>query len=94
MGVNRVSEQIATISAPLGGGRLMATALGARDLDRSLALYVGAIGMRLLRRKDYAKGRFTVAFVGFGEAPVPRRLSSPITEASTITISGRHSDSW
>jgi lactoylglutathione lyase len=37
------------------------------NLDRSLAFYTGALGMTLLRRKDYPGGRFTLAFVGYGE---------------------------
>ncbi len=36
------------------------------DLDRSLDFYTGVLGMRLLRRKDYPEGRFTLAFVGYG----------------------------
>jgi lactoylglutathione lyase len=36
------------------------------DLDRSLAFYTDAMGMQLLRRKDYPGGRFTLAFVGYG----------------------------
>lgn len=35
------------------------------DLERSLAFYTDVLGMRLLRRKDYPEGRFTLAFVGF-----------------------------
>jgi lactoylglutathione lyase len=37
------------------------------DLDRSLAFYTEVLGMRLLRRKEYPSGRFTLAFVGYGE---------------------------
>lgn len=36
------------------------------DLDRSIAFYTEVLGMKLLRRKDYEAGRFTLAFVGFG----------------------------
>lgn len=39
------------------------------DLDRSLRFYLGLLGMRLLRREDYPDGRFTLAFVGFGDEP-------------------------
>jgi len=35
------------------------------DLERSLAFYTQVLGMRLLRRKDYPEGRFTLAFVGY-----------------------------
>jgi lactoylglutathione lyase len=37
------------------------------DLERSLTFYTEVLGMRLLRRKDYPDGRFTLAFVGYGE---------------------------
>jgi len=36
------------------------------DLERSLAFYVGKLGMRLLRRHDFPEGQFTLAFVGYG----------------------------
>ena len=35
------------------------------DLDRSIDFYTKVLGMRLLRRKDYPEGRFTLAFVGY-----------------------------
>jgi lactoylglutathione lyase len=37
------------------------------NLERSLAFYTDVLGMRLLRRKDYPGGRFTLAFVGYGD---------------------------
>jgi lactoylglutathione lyase len=37
------------------------------DLERSLGFYTDVLGMRLLRRKDYPGGRFTLAFVGYGD---------------------------
>ncbi len=47
--------------------RLLHTMLRVGDLDRSLAFYTDVLGMRLLRRKDYPGGRFTLAFVGYGD---------------------------
>lgn len=47
--------------------RLLHTMLRVGDLDRSLAFYTEVLGMRLLRRKDYPDGRFTLAFVGYGD---------------------------
>ena len=38
-----------------------------RDLDKSLDFYTRLLGMRLLRKKDYPTGEFTLAFVGYGE---------------------------
>jgi lactoylglutathione lyase len=37
------------------------------NLDESLKFYCETLGMRLLRKKDYPSGRFTLAFVGYGE---------------------------
>jgi len=36
------------------------------DLDRSIDFYSNVLGMRVLRRRDYPDGRFTLAFVGYG----------------------------
>ncbi len=35
------------------------------NLDRSLDFYTNVLGMRVLRRKDYPDGKFTLAFVGY-----------------------------
>jgi len=37
------------------------------DLDRSIDFYTQILGMKLLRRKDYPEGKFTLAFIGYGE---------------------------
>jgi lactoylglutathione lyase len=37
------------------------------DLDRSIKFYTEVLGMKLLRRKDYPDGEFTLAFIGYGE---------------------------
>ena len=47
--------------------RLLHTMIRVADLDKSIAFYTEVLGMRLLRRKDYPKGRFTLAFVGYGD---------------------------
>ena len=46
--------------------RLLHTMLRVVDLEKSLDFYTQVLGMRLLRRKDYPEGRFTLAFVGYG----------------------------
>ena len=45
--------------------RLLHTMLRVGDLDRSIAFYTQVLGMKVLRRKDYPEGRFTLAFVGY-----------------------------
>ena len=37
------------------------------DLDRSIDFYQNVLGMKLLRRKDYPDGKFTLAFVGYAK---------------------------
>jgi len=37
------------------------------DLDKSIAFYRDILGMELLRRKDFPKGKFTLAFLGYGD---------------------------
>jgi len=37
------------------------------DLQRSLDFYTNVLGMKLLRRKEYPEGRFTLAFVGYAD---------------------------
>ena len=47
--------------------RILHTMLRVGDLQRSLNFYTQVLGMKLLRKKDYPEGRFTLAFVGYGE---------------------------
>ena len=47
--------------------RLLHTMIRVGDLDRSIAFYTEVLGMKLLRRKDYPDGKFTLAFVGYGD---------------------------
>jgi lactoylglutathione lyase len=58
--------------------RILHTMLRVGDLDRSLAFYTETLGMKLLRKKDYPTGEFTLAFVGYGD------------EASTAVIELTH----
>ena len=47
--------------------RLLHTMIRVGDLDRSIGFYTEVLGMKLLRRKDFPDGRFTLAFVGYGD---------------------------
>jgi lactoylglutathione lyase len=47
--------------------RMLHTMIRVNDLEESLAFYTGPLGMKLLRRHDVPAGRFTLAFVGYGD---------------------------
>ncbi len=47
--------------------RLLHTMIRVGDLDRSIDFYTRILGMKLLRKKDYPDGKFTLAFVGYGD---------------------------
>ncbi len=46
--------------------RLLHTMLRVNNLDESLKFYCDALGMKLLRKRDFPSGEFTLAFVGYG----------------------------
>ena len=46
--------------------RLLHTMIRVGDLEKSISFYTEVLGMTLLRQKDYPDGRFTLAFVGYG----------------------------
>lgn len=46
--------------------RILHTMIRVTDLDRSLVFYIELLGMKLIRKKDFPGGRFTLAFVGYG----------------------------
>lgn len=47
--------------------RILHTMLRVGDLDRSIRFYTDVLGMNLLRRNEYPDGKFTLAFVGYGD---------------------------
>jgi lactoylglutathione lyase len=47
--------------------RLLHTMIRVGDLQRSIDFYTRFLGMKLLRQKDYPDGKFTLAFVGYGD---------------------------
>ncbi|MFM1842106.1 MAG: hypothetical protein RLZZ490_842 [Cyanobacteriota bacterium] len=47
--------------------RLLHTMLRVGNLDESLKFYCDVLGMNLIRQKDYPSGKFTLAFVGYGD---------------------------
>ncbi len=47
--------------------RMLHTMLRVGDLVQSIAFYTEVLGMQLLRQHDYPEGRFTLAFLGYGD---------------------------
>lgn len=45
--------------------RILHTMLRVGDLEKSIAFYTEVLGMKVLRRRDYPEGKFTLAFVGY-----------------------------
>ncbi|MDH5660455.1 MAG: lactoylglutathione lyase [Gammaproteobacteria bacterium] len=46
--------------------RILHTMIRVIDLEKSISFYTDILGMKLLRKKDYPDGEFTLAFVGYG----------------------------
>jgi lactoylglutathione lyase len=47
--------------------RLLHTMIRVGDLNESLNFYCEKLGMKLLRKQDFPGGKFTLAFVGYGD---------------------------
>ncbi len=47
--------------------RILHTMLRVGDLEKSIAFYTDVLDMKELRRKEYPEGKFTLAFLGYGD---------------------------
>ena len=47
--------------------RILHTMLRVRNLEESIEFYTNILGMKLLRKSDYPEGKFTLAFIGYGD---------------------------
>lgn len=47
--------------------RLLHTMLRVGNLQRSIDFYTKVLGMRILRQRDVPDGKYTLAFVGYGD---------------------------
>ncbi|MDE2260779.1 MAG: lactoylglutathione lyase [Betaproteobacteria bacterium] len=47
--------------------KILHTMIRTGNLDRSIEFYTNVLGMKLLRRENYPEGKFTLAFVGYGD---------------------------
>ena len=48
-------------------GRFLHTMIRVGNLDRSIKFYTDLLGMKELRRRDVPDGKYTLAFLGYGE---------------------------
>lgn len=46
--------------------QLLHTMLRTTNLDNSINFYTKAFGMQLIKKTDYPNGKFTLAFIGYG----------------------------
>lgn len=49
------------------GFRLLHTMIRVRDLEKSVDFYSRHLGMKVLRQKEFPGGKFTNAFMGYGD---------------------------
>lgn len=47
--------------------RMLHTMLRVGNLEKSIAFYTQVLGMKVLRQHDFPDGKFTLAFVGYGD---------------------------
>ena len=47
--------------------RILHTMLRVGNLQKSIDFYTHVLGMTLLRQHDYPEGKFTLAFIGYGD---------------------------
>lgn len=47
--------------------RILHTMIRVGDLEASKRFYTEALGMKVLREKEYPEGKFTLCFVGYGD---------------------------
>jgi lactoylglutathione lyase len=69
--------------------RFLHTMIRVADLDRSVAFYTGVLGMTETRRHDVPDGKYTLAFVGFGDgAEIELTYNYGVTEYQQGTAFG------
>ncbi|HWG79142.1 MAG TPA: lactoylglutathione lyase [Stellaceae bacterium] len=54
-------------NAGIGKARMLHTMLRVFDLQKSLDFYARLLGMQVLRQREVPEGRYTLAFVGYGD---------------------------
>jgi len=65
--MNDTATETRSDAGAKGRFRMLHTMVRVKDLDKSLDFYTRLLGMKVLRKKDFPGGKFTLAFVGYGE---------------------------
>ena len=47
--------------------RILHTMIRVNNLDESIKFYEDFFSMQVLRRQDYPEGKFSLAFIGYGD---------------------------
>ena len=47
--------------------RILHTMIRVNNLDESIMFYQNFFGMKVIRKQDYPKGKFSLVFIGYGE---------------------------
>ena len=47
--------------------RILHTMIRVNNLDESIVFYQNIFGMKVIRKQDYPKGKFSLAFIGYGK---------------------------
>src|SRR5260221_1090545 len=63
----RTADKTAAGKPVIGKARMLHTMIRVFDLEKSIDFYTKHLGMTLSRRSDNETGRYTVAFVGYGD---------------------------
>jgi lactoylglutathione lyase len=65
--MNDTATETRSAAGAKGRFRMLHTMVRVKDLEKSLDFYTRLLGMKVLRKKDFPGGKFTLAFVGYGE---------------------------
>jgi lactoylglutathione lyase len=58
---------MSTASSGAVDGRMLHTMVRVFNLDKSVDFYTRLLGMKLLRKRDVPEGKYSLAFVGYGD---------------------------
>jgi lactoylglutathione lyase len=67
--------------------KFLHTMIRVNDLDESIKFYCDVLGMKLLRKRDCPSGKFTLAFVRYGDESDNTVVELTYNQHTTSTIS-------